>query len=146
MTVRLANVGDTVRVVVLCEEAFPDSPFAQYTTFSPDMARTQFLNHLGSPSSLCLVHDVAGEAQGLFVGAAVDYPNAPLRIGIEIVKWISPRHRGSAWAKMVRWFEAWAIGNGCTLVNISDDGALTKWCDRNGYQFAESNRVKRLLG
>ncbi|MCA6098872.1 hypothetical protein [Bradyrhizobium australafricanum] len=144
MTVRLANVGDTERVVALCEEAFPASPFAPYTKFSPEMARNQFLNRLGSRSSLCLVYEVAGEAQGIFVGAAVDYPNAPLRIGIEIVKWISPAHRGPAWPKMVNWFEAWAIGNGCTLTNISDDGSLTKWCDRNGYQFAESNRVKPL--
>lgn len=144
--IRLANVGDTARVVEMLAAAHPVSAMAQYVEFSPAMARDQFHSHLANSASLCLVHDVGGVAQGIFVAAASDYPSAPIRIGIEVVSWVEPDHRGSAWAKMKRWFEAWAKDKGCKITSLSSksDERFSKSIERGGYKYVESHFVKVL--
>lgn len=119
MTVRLANVGDTDRVLELLADAHPRSPFAKYADFCPDMARTSWLGHLGSSRSLCLVYDPA-DVQGVFVTQVVDHPSIRIRLGVEVVKWIDPAHRGHAWFKMLRWTERWQVSQGCKIGTISD--------------------------
>jgi hypothetical protein len=142
--IRLANVGDTARVVEMLANAHPVSVMARYVDFSPEMAREQFLEHLACPTSLCLVHDVSGIAQGIFVGAASDYPSAPIRIGVEVVSWVEPSHRGSAWFKMKRQFETWAKDRGCKITSLSSksDERFARAIERDGYQYVESHFVK----
>ena len=147
MRVRQANIGDTERVLELLEEAHPHSPFASFTDFSRPMWRERWFHHLAAQSSLCLVCESSDVVQGIFIGQATDHPAAPLRIGIEIVKWIDPGHRGPAWPGMRSWFEAWAIGNGCTLTSLSTDGdqRFIRAHSRSGYSPVETHLVKRLL-
>lgn len=137
MTVRLANIGDTDRIVTMMADAFPESPFAEFCEFSPAMARRQFLQHLAAPTSLCLVHAPASDARGLFVVTAADHPSAPLRMCLEVVKWIEPSCRGKAWLRMLRWAERWAKEKGCTISTISG-------LDCPGYEPVETHYVKVL--
>ena len=143
---RPANVGDTARVVEMLAAAHPVSVLAKYVEFSPEMARDQFHSHLASPSSLCLVHEVDGIPQGVFVAASHDYPSAPIRIGVEVVSWIEPSHRGRAWFKMKRWFEKWAKERGCRIASLSSksDDRFEKAIERDGYEFVEAHFVKAL--
>lgn len=110
------------------------------------MARDQFLSHLSSPSSLCLVHEIDGIAQGIFVATASDYPSAPIRIGIEVVSWIEPDHRGRAWFQMKRQFEEWAKEKGCRITSLSSksDDRFAKAIERDGYEYVEQHFVKVL--
>lgn len=142
--IRPANVGDTPRVVEMLANAHPVSVMARYVDFSPEMAREQVLAHLSDPASLCLVHDVNGVPQGVFVGVASDYPSAPIRIGIEVVSWIEPEHRGKAWFQMKRQFEKWAKDRGCKITSLSSksDERFARAIERDGYQYVESHFVK----
>lgn len=144
--IRLANVGDTARVVELLAAAYPVSPLARYVEFSPAMARDQFHFHLSSSTSLCIVHDVDGVAQGIFVGTAANYPSAPIRIGLEVVSWIDPAHRGRAWFKMKQWFERWATKRGCRITSLSSksDERFAQSIERDGYVAVETHYVKVL--
>lgn len=144
--IRLANVGDTARVIEMLANAHPVSALAAYVEFSPSMARDQFHAHLASPSSLCLVHEVDGTPQGIFVASASDYPSAPIRIGVEVVSWIEPDHRGRAWFQMKRRFEAWAKEKGCRITSLSSksDARFSKAIERDGYALVESHFVKIL--
>lgn len=142
--IRLANVGDTARVVEMLAAAHPISPLAPYVDFSPAMAKDQFHFHLSSSSSLCIVHDVDGVAQGVFVATAANYPSAPIRIGLEVVSWIEPAHRGRAWFKMKQWFERWSKKQGCRIASLSSksDERFVQSIERDGYRIAESHYVK----
>lgn len=144
--IRLANVGDTARVVEMLAAAHPVSALAPYVSFSPAMAREQFLGHLAAEASLCLVHEIDGVAQGVFVAAASDYPSAPIRIGIEVVSWIEPDHRGRGWFQMKRRFEEWAKDKGCRITSLSSKSDLrfAKAIERDGYEYVESHFVKVL--
>lgn len=137
MTVRLANIGDTDRVVTMMADAFPESPFAAYCKFSLAMARCQFLHHLAAPTSLCLVHAPASDAHGLLVVTVADHSAAPLRMCLEVVKWIDHGYRGKAWLRMLRWAERWAKEKGCTIASISG-------LDCPGYEPVETHYVKVL--
>lgn len=136
MTVRLANIGDTDRVVTMMADAFPESPFAAYCKFSPAMARDQFLRHLTSPTSLCVVY-APDTTRGLFVVTVADHPSAPLRMCLEVVKWIDPAYRGKAWLRMLRWAERWAREQDCAISSISG-------LDCPGYEPVETHYVKVL--
>jgi hypothetical protein len=135
--VRLANVGDTARVLELLAAAHPVSPFAAFSAFCPDMARASWLQHLASTTSLCLVYAPNDTVQGVFVTQALDHPSVRLRLGVEVVKWIDPNHRGRAWFKMLRWYERWAVSKGCKIATISD-------LKCPGYAAAETHYVKVL--
>jgi hypothetical protein len=135
--IRLANVGDIDRVVTMMADAFSESPFAGFCEFSPEMVRAQFLHHLSSESSLCLVND-SGSANGLFVVTVADHASAPLRMCLEVVKWIDPAHRnGKAWLQMLRWAERWAREQKCTIASLSG-------LDCPGYEPVETHYVKVL--
>lgn len=136
-TVRLGNVGDTARVLELLADAHPASQFAAFSTFSPERARSQWLSHIASPTSLCLVYVPHDTVQGVFVVQALDHPSVALRLGVEVVKWIDPAHRGRAWFKMLRWYERWAVSKGCKIATISD-------LKCPGYKPVETHYVKVL--
>jgi len=144
--IRLANVGDTQRVVEMVEKAHAISPLAPYVDFCAPMVRDQFHSHLGSAASLCLVHDVGGIAQGVLVATAANYPSAPIRIGVEVVSWVEPEYRGMAWFRMKRWFEKWSKEKGCRISSLSSksDERFAAAIKRDGYQYAESHYVKVL--
>jgi hypothetical protein len=92
------------------------------------------------------VHDVDGEARGIFVGMASDYPSAPIRIGVEVVSWVDREYRGRAWLQMKRQFEAWAKERGCKITSLSSksDERFAKAIERDGYEYVESHFVKVL--
>lgn len=144
--IRLANVGDTTRVVEMVGKAHAISPLAAYVECSPDMVRDQFHFHLSSSKSLCLVYEVNGVAEGVFVAAASDYPSAPIRIGIEVVSWIEPEHRGRAWFRMKKWFETWSKESGCRITSLSSksDERFARAIERDGYKNVETHFVKVL--
>lgn len=144
--IRLGNPGDTGRVIEMMAEAHKETPFASIVDFNAEMARARYLQHLSSSSALVLIHDVGGAARGIFVGAATDHPNVPVRLGIEVVSWIDPGHRGMAWFKMKRWFETWAKERGCVLSSLSSksDERFAGAIERDGYWLAESHYLKVL--
>ena len=135
-----------MRVIEMVEAAHLVSPLAPYVASSAEMVRAQFHHHLASPRSLCLVHDVNGVARGIFVAFAHDYPSAPIRIGVEVVSWVDPEHRGKAWFQMKRQFEAWAKEQGCKITSLSSksDARFAKAIERDGYALVESHFVKAL--
>lgn len=144
--VRLASVRDIPRVVELMTGAHKATPLADLVEFSPGLADRQLRQHLASVSSLCLVHEADGVVQGLFVGMACDHPNVPLRMAIEVVSWIDPAYRGKAWLQMKRWFEGWAVEQGCKACSFSSKSDLRfeAMLARSGYRLAESHYLKAL--
>lgn len=143
--IRLANVGDTPRIVDLMRDAHLASPSAKYTDYAPDKVRNYVLQRLSSSDSLCLVHDVDG-AQGIFIAIAGEHPMHNLRLAVEAVSWIAPEHRGHAWSKIRRWFESWAKEKGCHIASLSskEDDRFAHAIGRNGYAMVESHYVKVL--
>ena len=143
--IRRATVNDTLPVLALLREAH-EAALSKFFEFSPEMAERQWNAHLTSPDSICLVYEVGGEPRGVFVGAATNYPSGPVRLAIEVVFWVSPQYRGSAWLRIMREFEAWAKDNGCAFTSISSkqDERFSTALTRRGYTSAETNFLKAI--
>jgi hypothetical protein len=143
--VRLANIGDTDRIVDLMRDAHLASPSAKFTDYAPDKVRSYVLQRLSSSDSLCLVYDV-GDVQGVFIAITGEHPMHNLRLAVEAVSWVAPAQRGHAWSTIRRWFESWANEKGCHLASLSskEDDRFARAIERNGYALVESHFVKVL--
>lgn len=141
--IRQANVGDTLPVIALLREAH-ESALSKFFEFDAAMAERQWNAHLASAESICLVHEVDGVPRGVFVGAATNYPSGPVRLALEVVFWVTPQYRGSAWLRIMREFEAWAKRKGCAFTSISSkqDERFSTALERRGYAQAETHYLK----
>lgn len=143
MSIRKATVDDTIPVLELLREAH-EAALAKFFEFDSAMAERQWMTHLASTESICLVHDVGGEPRGVFVGAATNYPSGPVRLAIEVVFWVSPQYRGSAWLRIMREFESWAKDKGCAFTSVSSkqDERFSTALERRGYAPAETHYLR----
>lgn len=143
--IRPANVGDTIPVLGLLREAH-EAALAGFFEFSAEMAERQWNSHLSSPESICIIYEVDGEPRGVFVGAATNYPSGPVRLAIEVVFWVSPQYRGSAWLRIMREFKSWAKDKGCAFTSISSkrDDRFSAALSRRGYAPAETHFLKAI--
>lgn len=141
--IRRATVDDTLPVIALLREAH-EAALSKFFEFDVAMAERQWNAHLASEESICLVYDVDGVPRGVFVGAATNYPSGPVRLAIEVVFWVSPQYRGSAWIRIMREFEAWAKAKGCAFTSISSkqDERFSTALERRGYAPAETNYLR----
>lgn len=152
--IRDAVIADKIRVIELLEEsrigAGFDGPAARGFSFPFDAAYAErlFLNHLHSPKATCLVHDVAGVAQGVLMAFAFEHPFGPVWLAKESLWWISPKHRGgTAAVRMLDAYEAWAKSQGCVYAGMAGMGsqpAVGALYERRGYRTAELHYLKAL--
>lgn len=146
--IRRATLADTIAVMSLLRAAHEQSNMAGLFDFDPVVVeRNMFVAHLNAPDSLVLVHDVNGTAQGILIAFASAYPYCgAYKLGIEVVIWINPKHRGSAWQKMRREYEAWAKERGCKAVTFSSksDPRFAILLERSGYAPIETHYMKAL--
>lgn len=141
--IRRAKLDDTLPVLDLLREAHAAALY-KFFEFDTKMAERQWMAHLVSQESICLVYEVDGIPRGVFVGTATNYPSGPVRLAIEVVFWVSPQHRGSAWLRIMREFEAWAKDKGCAFTSISSkqDERFSTALERRGYAPAETNYLR----
>jgi hypothetical protein len=146
MTIRLATINDTLPVMGLLREAHT-AALSKFFEFDAAMAERQWMTHLASSESICLVYEAGGEPRGVFVGAATNYPGGPVRLAIEVVFWVSPQHRGSAWLRIMREFETWAKDKCCAFTSISSkqDERFSTALERRGYAPAETHYLKAVI-
>lgn len=148
MTIRRATIADTVAVLDLLRAAHDAAAADQLYAFDAGILRSQFHQHLASAMSLCLVHDVAGIARGVFVAFAADYPKGRVRGAIEWVRWIDPGHRGNAWFEMRREFERWAAEQNCKFSALTvaeqTDPRFVDSLTRQGYRPFETHYLKMI--
>lgn len=144
--IRLARIADADRVVELMDAAHPHSAIAAYAPYDANMARVDFIRHCRSADSLCLVLEVSGLVQGIFVAVAHDHPRVPVRIAVEVVSWIMPSYRGMAWFKIKRSYESWAKEKRCKAVFLSSkkDKRFQDMIERDGYAPVEEHFGKVL--
>lgn len=141
--IRRATLNDTLPVLSLLREAH-SAALAKFFEFDAAMAERQFTTHLASPESICLVYEADNEPRGIFVGVATNYPSGPVKLAIEVVFWVSPQYRGSAWIRIMREFETWAADNGCAFTSISSkqDERFSSALERRGYAPAETHYLR----
>lgn len=141
--IRRATLDDTLPVLALLRDAH-EAALAKFFEFDSAMAERQWNTHLASPESICLVYEIDGIPRGVFVGAAANYPSGPVKLAIEVVFWVSPQHRGSAWIRIMREFEAWAATKDCAFTSISSkqDERFSTALERRGYAPAETHYLR----
>lgn len=153
--IRRATPEDRTRAVMLLRASRAGAGFDDPNgltgfvfPFDPAYAARLFLRYLDAASMLCLVHDVAGAAQGLLLAHAFEHDFGPVRLAQERVWWIDPAHRGSAAARMLDAYEAWAlVEQHCAfagMAGMGDDPAVMALYRRRGYRVAETHCLKRL--
>lgn len=150
--IRPATLQDTARVVQLLADsrvgAGFDSPegltgFA--FPFLAAYAERLFLHYQRGGYALCLVHDVAGVAQGVLMAHAFEHDFGPVWMAQERVWWIDPAHRGSAAPRMLDSYETWARSKGCQFVGMAgmgNDPQVGVLYQRRGYVRAETHFLK----
>src|SRR4051812_44532503 len=111
MMIRPANPKDRTRVVELLRDSrtgagfdTPEGPSGFVFPFNPDYAERLFLAHLRG-RTICIVHDVAGRAEGVLMAIASEHPFGPVWLANETVWWIDPAHRGTAAVRMLDAYE-----------------------------------------
>jgi GNAT superfamily N-acetyltransferase len=116
--------------------------------FRADYAERMFLAHLRDRWALCLVHDVAGRAEGVLMAIASEHLFGPVWLARETVWFIDPAHRGGSTAvRMLEAYEAWAAGIGCRfagMAGMGEDPAVAALYQRRGYSGAEVHYLKPL--
>lgn len=153
--IRLANVGDTARVVEMLENSRSSAGFdtsegiTGFTfPFVHEYARRLFLSHLESKDGCAIVYDVAGIAQGILLAAAFEHPFGPVRLAKETLWWIDPSHRGgTAAVRMLDVYETWAKERGCAyagMAGMGNEPHVAKLYERRKYIHAESHFLKTL--
>lgn len=152
--IRLATLTDRTRVVELLRDSrigagfdAPGGLTGFVFPFDPAYAARLFLRYLAAPRMLCIVHDVAGRAEGVLMAHAFEHDFGPVLLAQERVWWIDPAHRGSAAARMLDAYEKWAVAQGCTFVGMAgmgNDPAVGALYQRRGYRVAETHYLKPL--
>lgn len=118
--VRLAQLADVAAIVEMGRAMHAESPTYRDTSFDPDkVARLAEALIGGDAPGVLLVATARGELAGLFAGVAVQRWFGDDWVATDIAVYVKPDHRGgSAFARLVRAFEAWAADRGIPEVTI----------------------------
>lgn len=151
--IRPAVASDKARVIELLRDSRAGAEFDRADgltgfvfPFDPDYAERLFLAHLRG-RTICIIHDVAGRAEGVLMATASEHPFGPVWLARETVWWIDPAHRGSAAPRMLAEYETWAAAQGCQFVGMAgmgNDPAVCALYQRRGYRVAETHYLKPL--
>lgn len=115
--------------------------------FDPAYAERMFLRYLSTPRTLCLLHDVDGQARGVLMAHAFEHDFGPVLLSQERVWWIDPAYRGSAALRMLDAYEAWSVEQGCAfagMAGMGEDPEVGALYRRRGYRPAELHFLKAL--
>jgi GNAT superfamily N-acetyltransferase len=152
MTIRAANLNDKIQVIMLLRATHAGGGFNDphgFTgfvfPFDAAYAERLFLFHLVG-RTLCLVHDVDGIAQGVFMAAVAEDTFSAATIAKESVWWINPAHRGRAAFEMLDAYETWAREMGCAacIMSLKSDPRSADLYTRRGYRPADAILLKAL--
>ena len=152
MTIRAANLNDKEQAISLLKQAHAGGGFNDphgFTgfvfPFDAAYAERLFLFHLVG-RTLCLVHDVDGIAQGVFMATVAEDTFSATTIAKESVWWITPAHRGRAAFEMLDGYETWAREMGCAacIMSLKSDPRSADLYARRGYRPADVFQLKAL--
>jgi hypothetical protein len=152
--IRPATIADKARVVELLRDSRtgaefdrPDGLTGFVFPFEPAYAERLFLRYRSQPRMICVVHDVAGRAEGVLMAHAFEHDFGPVWLSQERVWWIDPAYRGSAAPRMLDAYETWSRQQGCRfagMAGMGDDPTVGKLYQRRGYRRAETHYLKVL--
>lgn len=154
--IRSGTIADRTRAVELLRASHAGAGFDGRSVdggagfafpFDCAYAARLFVGHLDKPTACCLVHDVAGVAQGLLLAVAYEHKFGPVWLACETVWWIDPAHRGRAAIAMLDAYEVWARQAGCAFAGMAGMGAdpvVANLYLRRGYRVAETHFLKVL--
>ena len=152
MTIRAANLNDKIQVIMLLRAKHAGGGFNDphgFTgfvfPFDAAYAERLFLFHLVG-RTLCLVHDVDGIAQGVFMAAVAEDTFSAATIAKESVWWINPAHRGRAAFQLLDAYETWArkMGYAACSMGVKSDPRSADLYARRGYRPADVFQMKAL--
>lgn len=129
-----------VRLLRDAHAAAPAFPFPFSAAHALNVARL----HLGDPDHFALLYgDYA-----VLLASCQPHPFAPVRYATETMWWIDPAHRGgSAAARMLREYEAWARDKGCLFIGmaaLASFPGVGRMYERSGYTATETHYMKVL--
>jgi GNAT superfamily N-acetyltransferase len=115
MTARHARTDERLRVIALLRDFHAAGNFG----FPYDAARADRLARLAiaDDNMACIV--VGAPANGVLIGRAALSEMGPFRFAEELLIWIDPSARGTAWRDLLDAFEAWAREKGCQSIKVS---------------------------
>jgi GNAT superfamily N-acetyltransferase len=118
--IRLAQHADVPAIVAMGRAMHAESPTYRDKSFDPDKVAGLALALIGGDApGVLLVAQARGELAGLFAGVAVQRWFGHDWVATDIAVYVKPEHRGgSAFARLVRAFEAWAAARGVSDVSI----------------------------
>lgn len=99
---------------------------------------------------LCrILMDEAGEPVGMIAGVVTMLPSAPVRLGVEMIWYVKPDHRGAGMA-LLDDFETWTRERGCIACSSSNrhfeeearNKAMARFYERRGYRLYEQGFLK----
>lgn len=138
--VRRASAGDRLQVIRLLRESHAAAGFS--FAFSAPHADALFHHHM--KRGLVLV--CGDPARGVLMAATFEHPFGAGRWAKETVWFISPGARGRSAVQMIDAYEAWALGQGCTVVGMASlaGNDVSSLYARRGYAPVETHFVKPL--
>ena len=153
--IRRAVAEDKCRAIQLLKDSRegagfnrPDGLSGFVFPYDPAYAERLFLHHIVAARSVCLVHDVAGVAQGALMAVAFEHPYGPVWLSKDTLWWIDPAHRGgTAAVRMLDAYEAWSREQGCSysgVAGMGEDPNIRGLLERRGYRPAELHFLKAL--
>lgn len=153
--IRLATSKDQKRVVQLLHDSHigagfdrSDGPTGFAFEFCLEDAEQLFFSHLISARTVCIVYDVNELAQGVLMAAAFKHKFcSKIMMANETAWWIDPAFRGRAAIRMLDFYEAWAMEQGCKyagMAGMGEDPEIMKLYLRRGYRKAETHCLKEI--
>lgn len=146
LEIRPAQAADFDRMLVLAAMMVRESPRYSRHAFSVDKARQLFavLMQRGG----LFVADKDGELVGFFAGLVAEHFLSTDRVASDIGVFVLPEHRGgSAFVRLVRAFEAWAIAEGAREISLGISTQVqaeqtVRMYERLGYTMASVGLIK----
>lgn len=115
MTARPARTDERLRVIALLRDFHAAGNFG----FAYDGVRADRLARLAiaDDNLACIV--VGEPANGVLIGRAALSEMGPFRFAEELLIWVDPSARGTAWSDLLNAFEAWAREKDCQSIKVS---------------------------
>lgn len=143
MTVRPAVAADVPRIVEMGVRFVAESEYWKLGTANPDKIAVLALSLIES-GGLFVAEDASGIV-GMLGGCLMDHPMLDSLVASELAWWVEPDHRGTAGARLLSAFAAWARERGANALHmVAPNVRVAMHYKRLGYFEMETSFMRRI--
>lgn len=143
MTVRTATTDDVPRIVEMGVRFVADSEFWRIGPASPEKIVKLVLSIIDGGG--VFVAEDNGRVIGMLCGCLVDHPMMDSIVASELAWWVEPEHRGTAGARLLAAFAAWAHDRGADVVHmVAPNARVAAHYRKRGLTEMETSFIRRI--